>query len=84
MFLADPVFWLATVERAVKTFAQTAVGVLTADTIGVFDADWLGVVSVAGMATVISVLTSIGSGGVGSDSPSLAGEELSTPGRHAQ
>lgn len=83
MFLSNPLFWTATLERAVKTFAQTAVGILTAQTIGLFDADWTGVLSAAGMATVISVLTSIGSGGVGSDSPSLAGEELSTRGRHA-
>lgn len=85
MFLAEPLFWIATLERAVKTFAQSSVGVLTAEAVGLFDADWVGVVSAAGMATVISVLTSIGSGGIGSDSPSLVGEELERePGRHAK
>lgn len=83
MFLSNPTFWIAAVERAVKTFAQTAVGILSAEAVGLFDADWAGVLSAAGMATVISVLTSIGSGGVGSDSPSLAGETLTPRGRHA-
>ena len=51
-------FALAVLERAVKTFAQAAAALLTASGIGLLDADWLQILSVAGMAAVVSVLTS--------------------------
>lgn len=60
-----------TAERAVKTFAQSAVAVLTAGATGVLDVDWLNLLSVALLATLISVLTSIGSGKVGDDTASF-------------
>lgn len=52
-------------ERAVKTAAQAAVGVLGVDALGVLDVDWAGVASVSGLAAVLSVLTSIASTGFG-------------------
>ena len=52
-------------ERAVKTAAQSAVGVLSAGALGVLDVDWGAVGSVAGLAAVVSVLTSIASSGFG-------------------
>lgn len=55
-------FALAVLERAVKTFAQAAAALLTASGIGLLDADWLQILSVAGMAAVVSVLTSVGTG----------------------
>lgn len=58
-------------ERAVKTFAQTAAGLLVGNGVGLLDVDWIGVGSVAGLAAVTSVLMSIGSGYVGDDSPSV-------------
>lgn len=65
-------FITRTAERAVKTAAQAAAALLIGSNTGLLDSDWLGVVSVAGMAGVVSVLTSIGSGRVGDDdSPSL-------------
>lgn len=45
--------------RAIKTMAQTAVGMLTGEMVGLLDADWLAVLSVASMAGVVSMLTSV-------------------------
>ena len=54
-------FWRATFERGVKTFAQAAVAVLVGSGVGLLDADWAATASVAGMAALLSVLSSIGS-----------------------
>lgn len=52
--------WLkAAGVRAVKTMAQTAVGMLSGDMLGVMEADWIAVASVAAMAGIVSLLTSI-------------------------
>ena len=52
--------WIkAAAVRAVKTVAQTAVGMLTGDMVGLMDVDWLAVLSVSAMAGIVSVLTSI-------------------------
>lgn len=69
-------FLYALLERAVKTFAQTAAAMLVAAGSGLLDADWITVASVAGMAAVVSVLTSIGSGAATDGSPSLTSEYL--------
>lgn len=45
--------------RAIKTVAQTAVGMLTGELVGIVDVDWLAVLSVASMAGVVSLLTSV-------------------------
>lgn len=45
--------------RAVKTVAQTAVGMLSGQMLGIMDVDWLAVASVSAMAGVVSLLTSI-------------------------
>lgn len=45
--------------RAVKTVAQTAVGMLSGEMLGIMEADWLAVLSVAAMAGVVSLLTSV-------------------------
>ncbi|MFK4781307.1 holin [Lactococcus petauri] len=59
-----------TAERAIKTFAQSFVASLAVGT-GLLDVDWLNALSIAGLATVISVFTSIGSGTVGDQSASF-------------
>lgn len=59
-----------TAERAVKTFAQSLAAVMTAGATGVLDVDWMNALSVALLATLVSVLTSFGSGYVGDDSAS--------------
>lgn len=58
-------FWKDALERAVKTFAQAAAALLTADGIGLTDANWVQIASVAGMAAVVSILTSVASAPVG-------------------
>ena len=45
--------------RALKTFAQTAVGMVGGEMVGLLDVDWLGVLSVAATAAVLSLLTSV-------------------------
>lgn len=68
-------FAKAAAERAIKTFAQAAVALLVGDGVGVLGVDWVSVASVAGLAAVVSVLTSIASAGVGdTESPSLVDE----------
>lgn len=67
-------FWQDAAERAVKTVAQTAAGLLGAGAVGLLDVDWLQLASVAGLAGLASVLTSIGSTGFGrEDSASVIG-----------
>lgn len=56
---ASKVFWVDTFDRAVSTVAQAAVAVLTANVTGLLDVDWAQIVSVAGLAGAVSVLTSV-------------------------
>ena len=52
--------WLkAALIRAIKTVAQTAVGMLSGSAVGVLEADWVAVASVSAMAGVVSLLTSL-------------------------
>lgn len=55
-------FWADSTERAIKTAAQSALGVLGAGALGVLDVDWANLGSVAALATVVSLLTSVASG----------------------
>lgn len=71
-FLYSKSFWSDAFERAVKTFAQTAVALIGTQVTGILDVNWVQLVSAAGLAALVSVLTSIGSGQVGDkDSASL-------------
>lgn len=45
--------------RAIKTVAQTAVGMLSGEMLGVMEADWIAVASVSAMAGIVSILTSV-------------------------
>jgi di/tricarboxylate transporter len=55
-------FWRDAVERAVKTFAQSALAlILAAKAASLLDIDWGNLFAVAGLAALISVLTSLGS-----------------------
>src|SRR5437868_6680567 len=69
-------FWKATAERAVKTLAQSAIATATAAGTGLVDTDWVGIASTAGMATVLSVLSSVASSGTNGDGPSLGAAQL--------
>lgn len=56
----DFMVWLkAAGIRAIKTMAQTAVGMLSGELIGVLEVDWLAVLSVSAMAGIVSMLTSV-------------------------
>jgi hypothetical protein len=58
-------FWRATAERAVKSFAQSLLALLSAQQIGLLDVAWVASLSTAGMVTLLSVLTSLASTQVG-------------------
>ena len=66
-YLTTGSFWAQTIERAVKTLAQTAVATISGNAVGLLDLDLVQVASVSGLAALLSVLTSIGSGSVGDD-----------------
>ena len=51
-------WWKAAGIRAIKTFCQTAVSMLTIGQ-AVLDVNWLNVLSVSAVASVVSLLTSI-------------------------
>jgi hypothetical protein len=73
-------FWRAALERAVKTFAQTLAALLGAGGLGLLTAPWTNALSTAGLAALLSVLTSIGSEPVGQhDSPSLLAQRPAPP-----
>ena len=57
-------FWRDALERAVKTAAQTVVGLLVAG-VTVLDIDWGQAAAVTGTAALASILTSLISSGVG-------------------
>jgi hypothetical protein len=57
-------FWKDAFERALKTFAQSAVAILALST-GLIDVSWIEAASTAGLAALISLLTSMSSSGVG-------------------
>jgi hypothetical protein len=69
-------FAKAAAERAVKTFAQTLAALLGAQVVGIHEAPWTGSLSVAAMAAVLSLLTSVGSARFGGDGPSLSTERI--------
>ena len=58
-------FWVATGERAVKTFAQVAAASFGVGT-GLYSWDWQASLSVSGAAGILSILTSIGTATISS------------------
>jgi hypothetical protein len=52
-------FWEYAGERAYKTFAQACLAAIGTGATGLIEVDWLTVLSVSGLATALSVLTSI-------------------------
>jgi len=69
-------FWIATLERAIRSFAASLASLLTASGTGLLETSWPEKFSVAGMAAVVSVLLAIGGGTFGKgDGPSFIGEE---------
>ena len=54
-------FWRDAIERAVKTFAQGALGTLGAGAVDLVSTNWVGALSVGGGAAIVSVLMSLAS-----------------------
>jgi len=52
-------WWTCAGVRALKTMAQSMVGMLAGDMVGVMDVNWVAVLSVACVAGITSMLTSI-------------------------
>ena len=67
-------FLIAALERAIKTFIQAGVALISVAGLGFLDIDWVQVASVAGLAAVVSLATSIASNQIGPVGPSLANE----------
>nr|WP_269330434.1 holin [Kineosporia babensis] len=68
-------FVVATAERAIKTAAQSAVAAI-GTTAALEDLNWELVGGIVGLATLLSVLTSISSNGIDGPGPSLGAERL--------
>jgi hypothetical protein len=69
-------FLLATLERAIRSFAASLASLLTASGTGLLDTDWGDKFSVAAMAALVTVLFAIGGGTFGKgDGPSFGGRE---------
>ncbi|MBO1332419.1 holin [Streptomyces sp. VRA16 Mangrove soil] len=68
-------FWKATAERAIRTFAQSLAAVLVAGATNLLDVDWAAAFGTAGLATLLAVLTAVGTAGVGPHGPGI----LETP-----
>lgn len=59
MFIFSKAFWSYSGERAVKTVAQAALAAIGTGALGILAIDWAGVGSIAALAGVVSVLTSV-------------------------
>ena len=74
--IATKEFWLAALERAIKTFAQALLALLGTNVASITDVDWQQALGVGGLAFVASILLSIASAGIGKSGPSLGPEQL--------
>ena len=68
-------FWASSVERAIKTAAQTAVALIGTEAVGVFNLDWTQIGSIVATATILSLLTSIAGDTAGKNGPSFVRSE---------
>ena len=57
-------FWKDAIERTVRTFTEATVALLTASGSGLLDTDFRQVLSIAGMAALIALMTSVTAGAV--------------------
>ena len=67
---------LAILDRAVRTAAQSALLVFGADQINAVNANWADVAGFAAGGFVLSVLTSLATGGLSGNGPSLTTERV--------
>ena len=60
--LKSKTFWVDSIERSIKTIAQSMVALLTASgVLGLLDVDFITLLSVSGLAGLVSILTSVAS-----------------------
>src|SRR3954463_8945786 len=77
-------FLAATLERAIRSFAASLASLLTASGAGIIETDWGEKFSVAGLASVVTILFAIVGGPPGRGAgPSFNGGEHRAPGRPA-
>jgi hypothetical protein len=73
----DVRFWMATLERALKTLAQALVALIGANAVSVMDLDWGQMLGVSATAALVSILTSVISAPLGNTTgPSLGPETV--------
>lgn len=60
-------FWLDALERAIKTAAQTVLGLIGTNVVDVTSLDWREIGIATGFTAGLSVLTSIVSSGIGEE-----------------
>lgn len=86
--LATGGFWVAAGERAIRTFAQAMLGMMTVSdrVLGILDVNWPGALSVSAFAALYSLVMSISLANTGNLGPSAVNERLAIRpqrGRHA-
>lgn len=69
-------FWKGSLERAIRTAAQTAIALIGTDQVGILNLDWEQIGSVTATATLLSLLMSIAGGGAGSGPSFTNAEEI--------
>jgi len=63
--MTSRIFWADTVERAIKTAAQSGVALLTLEGTNLLELDWEQFWSAIALAALVSVLSSMGSSKTG-------------------
>jgi len=72
-------FAKAAAERAAKTLAQSLIAILAVGQTTVLTVDWQAALAVAATATLLSLLSSVASAGIGNTGPSLVNEATLPP-----
>lgn len=72
MFLTKRSFWASAAERAIKTFAQATIATFGAKLVDVWHVDWTAALGVSLGAALLSLLTSVATGGAIATSGSKA------------
>ncbi len=68
-------FWKAAVERALKAFSYTLVGLLSGGVMDIIEAPWQASIRIAAHVAVLSLLGSVSSSALTGGGPSLTNAE---------
>ncbi len=69
-------FWTSTLERTIRTMAQTALGILGTVGVGLLDVDWEALASATGLAGLMTVLFCIAGNATAGSGPSFSSAEV--------